>query len=451
MAEALTKLIYQKTKGNPFFSTQFLKSLYEDGLIEFNFDDGFWQCDISEVTALALTDDVVEFMALQLNKLPQSNQNILKLAACIGNQFDLTTLAIVCEKSEAETAVDLWKTLQLGLILPQSEVYKFYIGEQSETNPNQEQISQVVSYKFLHDRVQQAAYFLIPDDQKQATHLKIGQLLLEQTSEKEREEKLFDIVNHFKIGTSLITQVSKRSELAELNLTVGRKAKSATAYTAAIAYFKTGMELLEENCWESQYELTLALYQAKAEAIYLNGEFEQLDAVVNITLKSAKSLLDKIAIYETKIQACMAQNQLSEAIKTALDVLKKLGIDLPQTPKMTRVLLGLTQTKLILAGKKTQDLANLPTMTNPEKLAAMRILSSALSAAFIGAPKLLPLLVFQQVNLSVKYGNTPLSAFAYAWYGTILCGVVVDINSGYEFGQLALQILEKFHAQNHRC
>jgi predicted ATPase/signal transduction histidine kinase len=447
-ADALTKLIYRKTKGNPFFSTQFLKSLYEDGLIKFNFDDYFWQCDISEVTALALTDDVVEFMALQLKKLPQSNQNILKLAACIGNQFDLKTLAIVCEQSEADAAVDLWKALQFGLILPQSEVYKFYLGEQ-ETS--QEQISEVVNYKFLHDRVQQAAYSLIPDDEKQATHLKIGQLLLEQTSEKEREEKLFDIVNHFNIGKSLIAQASKRSELTQLNLTVGRKAKSATAYAAAIAYFNTGIELLEENCWESQYALTLALHEAKADAIYLNGEFEKLDEVVNLTLDSAKTLLDKIAIYETRIQACMAQNQLSEAIETALDVLKKLGIDLPQTPNMARVLLGLAQTKLILAGKKNQDLANLPTMTNPEKLAAMRILSSALSAAFIGAPKLLPLLVFWQVNLSVKYGNMPLSAFAYAWYGTILCGVVVDVDGGYEFGQLALQVLERFNAQNLRC
>ncbi|MBV6625609.1 MAG: AAA family ATPase [Rivularia sp. (in: Bacteria)] len=448
-AEALTQLIYQKTQGNPFFSTQFLKYLYEDGLIKFNFDDGFWQCDISEVIALALTDNVVEFMALQLYKLSESSQNILKLAACIGNQFDLNTLAIVCEKSEADAAVDLWKALQFGLILPQSEVYKFYIGEQQQVN--QKQISEVVNYKFLHDRVQQAAYSLIPDDKKQATHLKIGQLLLEQTSKKERDEKLFDIVNHLNVGKSLITQPSKRSELAQLNLEVGRKAKSATAYSAAIAYFNIGIELLEENCWESQYELTLALYQAKAEAIYLNGEFEQLDAVVNLTLQSAKSLLDKIATYETQIQACMAQNQLSEAIKTALDVLKKLGIDLPQTPNMARVLLGLAQTKLILAAKKPQDLANLPTMTNPEKLAAMRILSSALSAAFIGAPKLLPLLVFQQVNLSIKYGNMPLSAFAYAWYGTILCGVVLDINTGYEFGQLAVQVLEQFHAQNLRC
>ncbi len=449
-ARALTQLIYQKTQGNPFFSTQFLKSLYEDGLIKFNFDDCFWQCDISQVTALALTDNVVEFMALQLQKLPESNQNILKLAACIGNQFDLTTAAIVCQKSEADTAVDLWKALQFGLILPQSEIYKFYIGEQQQ-QVNREQTSQVVNYKFLHDRVQQAAYSLIPDDQKQATHLKIGQLLLEQTSQREREEKLFDIVNHFNIGKSLITQISKRSELAQLNLEVGLKAKSATAYSAAIAYFNFGIELLEENCWESQYRLTLALYEAKAEAIYLNGEFEQLDAVVNVTLQSAKTLLDKIAIYETRIQAYLAQNELSEAIETALNVLKKLDIDLPQTPNMARVLLGLAKTKLILRGKKTQELLNLPTMTNPEKLAAMRILSSALSAAFIGAPKLLPLLVFEQVNLSVRYGNIPLSAFAYAWYGTILCGVLVDIDAGYQFGQLALQVLERFHAQNLRC
>ncbi|MDY6897381.1 MAG: AAA family ATPase [Cyanobacteriota bacterium] len=447
-AEGLTQLIHQKTKGNPFFSTQFLKSLYEDGLIKFNFDDGFWQCDISEVIALALTDDVVEFMGLQLKKLPQSNQNILKLAACIGNKFDLTTLAIVCEKPEAEAAVDLWKALQVGLILPQSEVYKFYIGEQQQVN--QEQVSEVVNYKFLHDRVQQAAYSLIPDDEKQATHLKIGQLLLEQTSESEREEKLFDIVNHSNIGKSLITQASECWELAQLNLEVGRKAKSATAYSAAIAYFKTGIELLEENCWESQYALTLALHEAKADAIYLNGNFEQLDAVVNVTLQSAKTLLDKIAIYETQIQAYLAQNKLTEAINTGVDILKKLGIHLPQNPNMAQILLGLAKNKLILAGKKTQNLVNLPTMTNQEKLAAMRILSCTLSAVFSGDPKLLPLLVFQQVNLSVQYGNIPLSAFAYAWYGSILCGVLVDIDKGHAFGQLSLQILERFHAKNLR-
>ena len=209
-----------------------------------------------------LTDDVVEFMALQLQKLPAETQEVLKLAACIGNQFDLNTLAIVSEQSEIETATALWRGLQEGLILPQSETYKFYVGQKTEHDI--EQNSQVVNYKFLHDRVQQAADSLIPGDQKQATHLQIGQLLFQDASSTTLEERLFDIVNHLNVGKSLIAQPSERTELAQLNLAAGRKAKLATAYSAAIAYFTTGMELLEQDCWRSNYELTLALQVAAA-------------------------------------------------------------------------------------------------------------------------------------------------------------------------------------------
>ncbi|NJS16023.1 MAG: serine/threonine-protein kinase PknK [Nostocaceae cyanobacterium CSU_2_110] len=170
IAQPLTQLIYKKTKGNPFFSTQFFKSLYEDDLIKFNFEQNLWGCNISEVKKLALTDDVVEFMSLQLQKLPEQTQNVLKLAACIGNQFDLATLAIVCEKSEAETAADLWKALEEGLIIPQSEIYKFYLEIRQEIQP----ASQIIDYRFLHDRVQQAAYSLIPNEQKPITHLNVG-------------------------------------------------------------------------------------------------------------------------------------------------------------------------------------------------------------------------------------------------------------------------------------
>jgi predicted ATPase/signal transduction histidine kinase len=449
VAKPLTELVYQKTKGNPFFTTQFLLGLYGEELIKFNRVLGHWECDIVQVKQRALTDDVVEFMAGRLQKLPEETQIVLKLAACIGNQFNLHTLAIVSEQSQGETATALWKALQEGFILPQNEVYKFYVGQ--EKQGNQEQSSQVVNYKFLHDRVQQAAYSLIGDDQKQPTHLKIGQLLLKNSLESDCEEKLFDIVNHLNMGHPLIASPVQRSELAQLNLTAGRKAKSATAYSSAITYLTTGIELLEDDHWQSQYTLTLALHEATAEAIYLNGAFAKLDAIANVTLDSAKTLLDKITIYEIQIQAYLAQNQLKEAITTGLSVLKQLGINLPQKPNDLQILLGLAKTKLILRRRKPQDLVNLPTMTRPEKQAAMRILSSMISASFNASPKLLPLVVFKQVDLSVRYGNTPLSAFAYAWYGSILCGVFIDIDAGYEFGQLAMQVLEKFHAQNLRC
>ncbi|MEG4012425.1 MULTISPECIES: trifunctional serine/threonine-protein kinase/ATP-binding protein/sensor histidine kinase [unclassified Microcoleus] len=456
LALPLTELVYQKTLGNPFFSTQFLKSLHEDRLIEFNCESRYWQCDIVRVRTLALTDDVVEFMALQLRKLPTRTQFVLKLAACIGSQFDLATLAIVDENSPVETATALWKALQEGLILPVSEVYKFYQGEgNSESvigNGNEfDQLSithdQLPKYKFLHDRVQQAAYSLIPDDQKRSTHLKIGQLLLQNTPEADREERIFDIVNHLNVGVELITQEAQREQLARLNLVAGKKAKAATAYTAAVEYFNIGRKLLTENCWYNQYELTLALSTKAAEAAYLSGDFDQMDKLASVVENCAKTLLDKVKVYEVQIQAYIAQNKLLEAVNTTLQVLKVLGVEFPSQVNPSDIEQALGATASIFKGKRIEDLIDLPQMSDPYKLAAIRLLSIIFTPAYIAAPELVPLTVCKQVDLSVQYGNASVSPFAYANYGLLLCGVVGDIDSGYQFGQLALTLVSKLNAQ----
>ncbi|NEP43096.1 MAG: serine/threonine-protein kinase PknK [Okeania sp. SIO2H7] len=111
LAAPLTDLVYQKTKGNPFFTTQFLKGLNEDKLITFNRNLGYWECDLVKVREASLTDDVLEFMAKRLRKLSEATQKVLKLAACIGNQFDLETLAIICETPSEEVAAALWSAL----------------------------------------------------------------------------------------------------------------------------------------------------------------------------------------------------------------------------------------------------------------------------------------------------------------------------------------------------
>src|SRR4028118_1729034 len=374
LALPLTELVDRQTQGNPFFSTQFLKSLHEDGLIEFNFEARYWQCDIARVRTLALTDDVVEFMALQLLKLPTQTQEVLKLAACIGNQFDLGTLAIVDENSPVETATALWKALKDGLILPLTEVYKFYqaggysesvIGKGKESDQLSITHDQLPKYKFLHDRVQQAAYSLIPEDQKRSTHLKIGQLLLEKTPKADREERIFDIVNHLNVGVELITPEAEREQLARLNLVAGKKAKAATAYAAAVEYFNVGKKLLTANSWENQYELTLGLNTEAAEAAYLCGDFDRMEELASVVESCAKMLLDKVKVYEVQMQACMAQNKLQEALNTGLQVLKLLGVEFPSEPNPSDIGQALGETAAILNEKRIEDLIELPQMREP--------------------------------------------------------------------------------------
>ncbi|WP_407947189.1 AAA family ATPase [[Phormidium ambiguum] IAM M-71] len=448
-ALALTELVHQKTQGNPFFANQFLKSLHQEGIISFDFNSRYWQCDIARVKSLAASNNVVEFMAALLQKLPRKTQEVLKLAACIGNQFDLDTLAIVSEKSPAETATDLWLGLQEGLVLPQSEIYKLFQDEsfssQTQITDNREKI--VVSYKFLHDRVQQAAYFLIPEDQKQSTHLKIGQLLLRNIPLQLREEKIFEIVNQLNIGQSLLNQQTERNELAQLNLIAGTKALAATAYTAATKYLNVGIELLATDSWNQQYNLTLALYEKAAEAAFLGTSFAQMEQLAEVVIQKAKSLLDKIKTYEIKIQAYTVQNQLLQAVQTALSVVQLLGIKFPEKPGNLNIILGMLGTKLTLANKKPADLINWPLMSEPLNLAAMHVLLSVQSAAYLGAPQLYPLIIFKQLKLSIKSGNTAGSVVVYATYGLILCGIVGDIETGYQFGQLALSLLERLNAK----
>ncbi|MEH2171389.1 ATP-binding sensor histidine kinase [Nostoc sp.] len=455
IAVPLTQMVFFKTKGNPFFTSQFIKLLYDDGLIELNVDAGHWKYDITKIKTLSLTDDVVEFMGIQIEKLPKNVQNVLKISACIGNEFDLKTLSFVNEKSVIDTASDLWQALLEGLIIPQKDSYNFvpendkqllsFSSRESEnfsaTN------SQLPTYKFVHDRVQQAAYSLIPKDQIKQTHLKIGLLLLKNTPVDEREENIFELVNHLNIAAEFITHQAKRNELAEMNLIAGRKALVSTAYLSALKYLTTGIELLADDSWEIKYELTLALYEIATEAAYLAGDFEQMEKLAEVVLVRAKTLLEKVKVYEVKIQAYGAQGQALEAVNLALGFLKLLGVDFPCNPQQSDIEIALVETASHLSGRNIEDLINLPQMTDSRSLVVIRILSNITAFAYTAVPTLFPLIVLNQLNLSIKYGNASLSAFVYVAYGIILCSVVGDIESGYRFGKLAESMLTKFQTQ----
>ncbi|NJN73729.1 MAG: serine/threonine-protein kinase PknK, partial [Limnothrix sp. RL_2_0] len=441
ITKPLTELVDRKTHGNPFFITQFLKALHEDGHIYFNPDHRYWQCDIAQINALALTDDVVEFMAMQLQKLPDETQQVLKLAACVGNQFDLNTLAIISERSKAEVATALWIALQAGLIIPQSEFYKFYLDD-SDFAPTIQ--PETLNYKFLHDRVQQSAYLLIPETAKQNTHLKVGQLLLQSTPIEKQEELIFSIVQQLNQGIKLISASEQREQLARLNLIAGKKAKAAMAYSAAYDYFTLGINLLNDGSWQTHYELTWTLHKFAAETAFLSGNFTKMKQYANISLVQAKNLLDQIPIYEIKIQALIAQNQLMDAVHLGLETLKLLDVCFPEVLTPEAFSQGLTEIRRSLEGRPIASLLELPVMTHPESLAAMQILLRLSAVMVIAAPQLMPLSIFKMVTLSMLRGNTAVSSVGYATYGMICCGVLGDVKAGNQYGQLAIQLLDRF-------
>jgi predicted ATPase/GAF domain-containing protein/tRNA A-37 threonylcarbamoyl transferase component Bud32 len=435
---SLAELVWQKTNGNPFFINEFLKSIYADNLLVFNPAQysvneaknhrGYWQWDLKQIERISSTDNLVKFMIGKMRKLPQSTQEILSLAACIGTEFDLDTISIICGKSAESLFANLTPTINAGLIIPLSELDERLL---------------IQNYKFGHDRIQQGAYNLIDEAQKRSIHLQIGRLLWSHTSAEELAEKIFKIVDHLNLGQQLISDRSQCAEIAQLNLLAGQKAKAANAYDAALKYLKLGQEFLTDESWLTNYNLILALYSEAAEVAYLNGDFEQMERFASVVQQQAQTLLDRVKVYQVQLEAYQAQNQYLTAIQMALPLLENLEFTFSQSPQLLDIQQELAKTQTNLAGKEIEDLINLPQMVDPEKLAVMRIASSIFSSIFIAAPQLLPILVSKQVNLSIRYGNTSLSAFAYVNYGLILCGVVGEIETGYRFGRLALNLADK--------
>ncbi len=446
----LSELLFNKTAGNPFFLTQMLLSLHREKLLSYDASAGKWQWDIRHIQAVGITDKtVVELVAGNIEKLPESAQSVLKLAACIGSQFSLDVLAIVSEKPPAATAADLWPALQAGLILPLSNAYKIPLVFASDAPADLKFDELKVSYRFLHDRVQQAAYSLIPDDSKKETHLKIGQLLLKKTPPEEREAHIFDIVNQLNVGSELIADRAEgRSQsgdtgdshteqvfpllLASLNLTAGKKAKASAAYEPAVRYLNEGINLLGESSWLQSYDLTFALYVEASEAEYLTANFDRSAQLSSLALEKAKTAQEKAKLYEVQIQFYFAKNQLKSAIDTGLRALEALGVSLEETPPGQLAI---------------EELIDLPVMTDPHKLAAMRVLNTLISPAFVAAPTLLPAIIFTMVHLSLQYGNSPPAAVGYTFYGVILNGFMGDTDSAYRFGMLAVRLVDKLNAR----
>jgi len=432
----LAELVQLKTGGNPFFMNEFLKSLYAEGLLKFHYQTKKWQWSMEEIQQRQITDNVVDLMALKIQKLNKRTQQVLQLAACIGNCFDLPTLTLTAQLSQRETAQALEIAIAQGLIIPLSNAHKSVVLGIPLTAD-----SPPIKYKFAHDRIQQAAYSLIPQAQQCNVHWQLGQCLLQITPPQQLEYKIFDITNQLNLGKKLIKNQSQQDKLSRLNLMAGEKAKASAAYDAAWRYLQIALDLLTTDSWQRNRDFTLTVYNATTEAAYLSGNFQQVEPLFQEVLHHTTTLLARLKVYDVKIQTCVAENKLLEAIQIGLELLQQLGIHLPIAPSLENVQQALKETASQLANRRIEDLVDLPIMSQPEILAAMQLLARMCASAYLAVPPLFLLIVLKMVDLLIEYGNMTLASFAYAAYGIILCGVVLDIEAGYKFGQLALSLL----------
>ncbi len=443
-AISLSELIREKTGGNPFFINQLLKSLYEEGLLVYCEQAGGWQWNIESIRDKGVTDNVVELMEGKILKLPKEAQNVIRLASCIGNQFDLKTLSFVSEISEDEVTAILFKFMKEGLIVP---IDDFQFTTFDLKNP----VHEIPVCKFIHDRIQQAAYALIPDGKKKEVHLMIGRLLLRNTSKEEKDERIFDLVNHLNAGAELITNESEIIELASLNLLAGEKAKTSTAYNDALKFVTTGMELLPVNKWRIQYGLTLSLYVTGAYAAYLCREYTRMEQLNHEILENANDILDRVKVYKIEVLSFIAQDKLEEAVNTALDTLGQLGVSVPRKPNKTQIFLEIFKTRAMLVGKTVKDIEDRPQLKDPHKLAIMDIIANTSSTFYLLSPEVLFILIHKMVRLSVKYGNSQFSPVLYAFYGSFVCNIEGRPDRGYQFGSLSLDMIDKFQYRENKA
>ncbi len=448
----LANLVFEKTDGNAFFVKYFFMSLYEEGLLYFDSEIQRWTGDLDAIYQQDFTDNVVELMLKKVKKLPQKTLEKLKLAACVGNRFYISTLSTLSENaSKATIEEDLLPAIREGFLLPTS------VPNYLETYT---QNSHSIVYQFAHDHVQQAFYSLVQDTDKQHFHFKIGTLLLNKVKEGVSEllihnkaivDKIFDIVKHLNIGKHFVIDRDDKDELAQLNLIAGKKAKSSAAFQAANTYLQQAINLLGAGAFERNYQMALDLYETATEAAYMSSDSEKYQEMITTVLAQVHTIEDTIKVRNVQIQAFIKSNQPLEAVNLGETILDELGMSFPENPHKLQIIVKVLQTQISLMKYPTASLLDHPEMKNKRLLAVMEVMAPTSVAAYWSKPSVMPLLVMKMLHLSVKYGNNSFSPFAYSAYGIILCGVLGKIEKGYEFGELALELMNKYKYTAYRA
>jgi PAS domain S-box-containing protein len=415
----LTQLVHEKTAGNPFFVIQFLHALADEHLLAFDHDVSRWTWELERIRAKGYTDNVADLMVGKLTRLPAETQRALQVLACLGTVAEITMLSIVLGTPGEQVHTALWEAVRQELV---------------------ERLDGV--YRFTHDRVQEAAYSLIPAASRGADHLRIGRLLAARTPPEQLEEAIFEIVNQLNRGAPLIAAREEREQLAELNLVAGKRAKASTAYASALAYLIAGTTLAED-CWERRYDLIFALELGRAECEFLTGALAEAERRLTVLSTRAVGTVERATVACLRMDLYTTLDQSSRAIAVSLDCLRHLGIDWSPHPTEEEARREYDRIWSQLGSRPIESLIELPLMSDPASLATMDVLGKLGITALSRDANLLSLVICRAVNLSVAGGNCDASCFAYVRLGMVAGARFGDYQAGYRFGRLGYELVEQ--------
>ena len=432
----LCELVYKKTQGNIFFTRVFIKSLYEEGLLSFSHEQKNWRWELEKINNSDCSDNVLEMIAGKIEKLPEQTRQLLQLAACIGDQFELSTPATIYERTPSTVIGDLREAITEGLLLPLDQNYK--IAE----------FASRAHLEFSHNRVRQAAYSLIPVDKRKSLHLKIGRTLRKETSADKLPNRVFSIVNHLNNGRSLIQAQNERKDLAELNLLAGQKARRSTAYDSARNYLEIGRELLGTDRQDS-YDTRLSMLIEQSKVEFQTGAFENSHKLLDQALEHTHKDLDRARIFLVKLVQFAGQDRRLEAVSTSITALNMFGLKIPSLDQKEKLPSALA-TELELYNRNMQnrniaDLENLPLMDKRSMILCTEIIATVLDSVLSGVPEYSALYTAKMFNLSIEHGLSEFVPAGYAFFAMVLSMVYKDYQSSCELVELAYQLnREKF-------
>lgn len=440
----LADLVQNKTDGNPFFVNQLLETLHRDGAIAYVPETRGWRVDRQAVADAEISDNVIDLMIDRIKQLPNEAQEVLKLAACIGNTFELDTLDRVTKYDRAQVRAHVHTTIREGLVTHERAT--------SATTSTRGTNATTRVYRFLHDRVQQAAHSMVSEQESRATRLRIGRMMRDARTPTAADERLFEIIDHLNAGRSLITDPDERRSLAEFNVWAGIRAKRAAAYVPALAYMEHAWALLPDEVWNEPSKLTLDMLLHRAEIDHLSGNDDDASRLYQKALEHAVDDMDKASVYEKQIHFLTDRARFPEAYDAGRRGAALFGVKLPARFVAPVFALDLLSVKVTLRKRRIEELIDLPTMQDERLVRAVALVSAVLKAAYQCRPELAVHNALKVVKMCLKHGNTADSPIAYLVFGGIfLGGILGDVRSGWSFGRLSLALLEKFDNQQQKA